>query len=171
MQKLIVLAVVALLGACSPGHPTGAAGEAVTETREVRQSQVRAGGSIPVRTRLLSKPALERPVTVELVIAGGAPRGFWLQIADNDHYRVAGDYRRVLASGDGGPVVEQIIVTPLTPGKHYLRMTVSEAGGDNPTSVVVALRVDDPDGAPSGERESRPRERIEFRSAPLDTGS
>lgn len=171
-RQLITLVICVLLWACSDSaeQVDRKAGVALIEgaaSKVILQSQARAGGAIAVQTRVLTEVRLNQPVIVELTVSPGNYRQLWLTIADSEHFALQGEYQRWLGSSHQQPVIEQITLTPLSAGKHYLRMTLAQEDGSNPRSVVVALKVvGDTDLLPA-EREL-PKERIEFQSRPVN---
>lgn len=164
---LIALLVVAapLLSACSRSS-IAAPGEQPLQ-REVRNSPPQVGGAITSRTRVLGETRVNRMVVVEVELLAEPYRELWLDILDNDSYVLRGKSRRVLETREDGAVVEYIELLPIRAGKHYLKMTVSETNGENPSAVVVALPVADARGKmPETPKENKSR--IEFKAAPLD---
>lgn len=163
----VPMAIVMVVGVCSGCSRGGiAAGEqGDSPRREVSQSVPRSGGALSAQSKILTQVVIGKPVVVELIFGTDPRQDLWLDIAEDEGFELKGDYRRVLEVRKRGVAKEYIQLTPLAPGKQYLKMTVSHAGGDNPRSLVVILPVEDAQGnVPEKARESRSR--VEFQTTP-----
>lgn len=170
VQPFVASILVMLLCACTDTVNVASHNESATKLAAARtvvvESQARAGGAIAVKSRLLGEVVLHQPVTVELSIAPGSFRSLWLTIVDSEHFELQGDYERHLTNNGQWTITEQITLTPLSAGKHYLRMTLAHEDGSNPRSVVVALKVPGEAGE-SPAANQPPKARIEFQSRPV----
>ena len=166
LSTFMVMLLVSVVGACTDAADSASSRESDVVKTVVKQSQMRAGGAIAVKTRVLGEVVVNQVVTVELSVVSQSSRGFWLTIADSDQFELLGDSERFIEGGAAAKSSERIELIPLSPGKHYLRMTVSREAGDDARSVVVALKVKDESGTVPDN--SKPvKNRIEFRSQPV----
>lgn len=169
-RRLVMLLGILIVSAAASGCSRGGVAEEKPTGplhTEISQSVPRSGGAISAQSKILTPVVKGQPVVIELVFGTEPGQDLWLEIADSDAFELKGDYRRVLEVRKKGVVKEYIQLTPLQAGKHYLKMTVSHAGGESPRALVVILPVvDDKGNMPEPQKEERSR--VEFRATPVE---